>query len=89
MKRTSGCSQWWWSSSGTVQDVSETLPLFADFGSIFTSAYRAAHGDTSLTKRTAKTSKDSTWAGGIVDQFDFQGDSDIKKSGARTKAKQV
>ncbi|CAE8584791.1 unnamed protein product [Polarella glacialis] len=23
---------------------------------------------------------DSTWAGGIVDQFDFQGDSDIKKS---------
>lgn len=24
--------------------------------------------------------EDSTWAGGIVDQFDFQGDSDIKKS---------
>ena len=24
--------------------------------------------------------QDSTWAGGIVDQFDFQGDSDIKKS---------
>merc|ERR1712048_1302632 len=23
---------------------------------------------------------DDTWAGGIVDQFDFQGDSDIKKS---------
>jgi len=23
--------------------------------------------------------EDSTWAGGIVDQFDFQGDSDIKK----------
>merc|ERR1712137_1529583 len=24
--------------------------------------------------------EDDTWAGGIVDQFDFQGDSDIKKS---------
>ena len=24
--------------------------------------------------------EDSTWAGGIVDQFDFQGDSDIKKT---------
>jgi len=24
--------------------------------------------------------EDGTWAGGIVDQFDFQGDSDIKKS---------
>ena len=32
------------------------------------------------TMKLSSRDQDSTWAGGIVDQFDFQGDSDIKKS---------
>jgi len=32
------------------------------------------------TMKISSRDQDSTWAGGIVDQFDFQGDSDIKKS---------
>eukprot|EP00439_Symbiodinium_sp_Y106_P035547 s2646_g4.t1 len=43
-------------------------------------AYEASQGKLNSYVCLDEGDEDSTWAGGIVDQFDFQGDSDIKKS---------
>ncbi|CAE7672015.1 COLGALT1 [Symbiodinium pilosum] len=42
-------------------------------------AYEASQGKLNSFVCLDEGDEDSTWAGGIVDQFDFQGDSDIKK----------
>ncbi|CAK9024832.1 unnamed protein product, partial [Durusdinium trenchii] len=44
-------------------------------------AWQASQGNLKSFVALDEGDEDSTWAGGIVDQFDFQGDSDIKKSG--------
>ncbi|CAE7235363.1 COLGALT1 [Symbiodinium sp. CCMP2456] len=43
-------------------------------------AYEASQGKLNSYVCLDEGDEDSTWAGGIVDQFDFQGDSDIKKT---------
>eukprot|EP00913_Durusdinium_trenchii_P006577 g6180.t1 len=43
-------------------------------------AWQASQGNLKSFVALDEGDEDSTWAGGIVDQFDFQGDSDIKKS---------
>lgn len=43
-------------------------------------AWEASQGRLNSYVAVDEGDEDSTWAGGIVDQFDFQGDSDIKKS---------
>lgn len=43
-------------------------------------AWEASQGRLNAYVALDEGDHDDTWAGGIVDQFDFQGDSDIKKS---------